>query len=245
MDINKGELMNNYQQKMKQKNTVQRAAQHQTHSIVEDSRPVSPLEDNRTASDSIQRVKSSGNYYLNKTFKYSLDKGKTPEAALYNQHMKDLHDGLGGDRKDLIKYQGFKQGGKTHFAKIPIDKKIKKAKRDITEKVGEINATNVIRKNYKNAKLIHGYEKGVGFDQVWEHNGQLLVVEAKGPGAKLGQTASKGEQMSEEWVESTAKGMKKQHIGKKVQSHLKKKTLKRIVVTSSKAGNAPKAPEVL
>lgn len=225
--------MNEYKQKMQNTSTTQRAAKRQ---------PRAALKDNRHASPIVQRVKSSGNYYLKKQFKYTPDKGKTPGATLYNQHMKALHDGLGSDRADLIKYQGFKAGGKTHFAKVPIDKKIKKAKRDITEKVGEINATHLIRKKYKNAELIHGFEKGVGFDQVWKHNGNVLVVEAKGPGATLGQTASKGEQMSEEWVKATAQGMKKQQVGKKVLTHLQKKKLKRIVVTSTKAGNAPKEP---
>ncbi|MFT5823536.1 MAG: hypothetical protein ACI8ZM_004798, partial [Crocinitomix sp.] len=57
---------------------------------------------------------------------------------------------------------------------------------------------------------------GSGFDQIWQKpNGTFCVVEAKGPGAKLGSSAAKGEQMSTEWVLKTAQGMAKNKDNKK------------------------------
>jgi len=61
--------------------------------------------------------------------------------------------------------------------------------------------------------LHSGFEQGTGFDQVWVRYGpdgeisEIMVVEAKGPGATTQKTRTKGAQMSAEWVARTAAQM--------------------------------------
>ena len=81
----------------------------------------------------------------------------------------------------------------------------------ITETEGEIAATHAILSDerFKGFVLHQGFEPGIGFDQVWvRYDGEgriseILIVEAKGPGATTQETRTKGHQMSEEWVART------------------------------------------
>ncbi|MEW5755365.1 MAG: hypothetical protein AB1810_03600 [Pseudomonadota bacterium] len=94
----------------------------------------------------------------------------------------------------------------------------------VTETAGEIAATRAIRSDprfgvgpsnpeSRPMELLRGFEAGIGFDQVWVRRDasgritEILVVEAKGPGATTAQTKRKGAQMSAEWVARTAADM--------------------------------------
>lgn len=86
----------------------------------------------------------------------------------------------------------------------------KTAKAKMTEAIGEMNATNKILKDRPRWTLKSGFGPGVGIDQIWKSpSGTINIVEAKGPGAKLGVSDRKGEQMSKSWVRQTAQGMGK------------------------------------
>ena len=67
--------------------------------------------------------------------------------------------------------------------------------------------------NYPDAEMVKGFETGPGFDQVWVKRApdgtieEYIIVEAKGPGAKLGTGANKGDQMSKKWFKNTTKSM--------------------------------------
>ncbi|HET8707613.1 MAG TPA: hypothetical protein VFM46_15005, partial [Pseudomonadales bacterium] len=84
----------------------------------------------------------------------------------------------------------------------------------ITETTGEILATRAMMEHaqFRDYAILRGFEPGTGFDQVWVKIGphgeieHILIVEAKGPGAKLGNPA-KGAQMSPEWVVRTVQEM--------------------------------------
>lgn len=182
------------------------------------------LEDNRSSVPALQLVKQSGNAY-------ALSKPKAFKAS-----RKDAK-GLGNHIQSLQEqfYEGKKiQTSITKAKKAPSStaekkrrKKLLAAKRNMTEAIGEMNATNAILKD-TNWKLTFGFAKGVGYDQVWEKpNGTIAVVEAKGPGAKLGVSDAKGKQMSQSWVEGTAKSMAgstdvaKQQIGNSILNAIK------------------------
>uniref|UniRef100_UPI0025E5849B hypothetical protein n=1 Tax=uncultured Thiohalocapsa sp. TaxID=768990 RepID=UPI0025E5849B len=76
-------------------------------------------------------------------------------------------------------------------------------KQQVTEVVGELALTRFMLEREPTPTLIGPFEKGTGFDQVWrDPDGTLLVCEAKGPGAKLGEP-DKGEQMTGQWVLAT------------------------------------------
>src|SRR5690606_28656025 len=85
----------------------------------------------------------------------------------------------------------------------------------LTEVKGEIAAFAIVLKEpaFGAMKMARGFEEGVGFDQLWfKRNAQgdiveILVVEAKGPGAGLANTKNKGAQMSAQWVAATIKDM--------------------------------------
>ncbi len=85
----------------------------------------------------------------------------------------------------------------------------------VTETVGEIAATRAMSSDdrFKGFHLHSGFEQGTGFDQVWVRYGpdgkvsEIMVVEAKGPGATTRKTQTKGAQMSAEWVARTAAQM--------------------------------------
>lgn len=88
-------------------------------------------------------------------------------------------------------------------------------KAKITESIGEEAAANLMQKNYPDYEMVRGFEAGTGYDQVYvkrNPNGEvtdIMIVEAKGPNAKLGKTKNKGPQMSKEWVEKTASEMQR------------------------------------
>lgn len=85
----------------------------------------------------------------------------------------------------------------------------------VTETVGEIAATRAMSSDerFEGFHLHSGFEQGTGFDQVWVRYGpdgeisEIMVVEAKGPGATTQKTRTKGAQMSAEWVARTAAQM--------------------------------------
>lgn len=85
----------------------------------------------------------------------------------------------------------------------------------VTETVGEIAATRAMSsdKRFEGFHLHSGFEQGTGFDQVWVRYGpdgkvsEIMIVEAKGPGATTQQTRTKGAQMSAEWIARTAAQM--------------------------------------
>ncbi|MGH1485268.1 MAG: hypothetical protein ACRBCI_03540 [Cellvibrionaceae bacterium] len=86
-------------------------------------------------------------------------------------------------------------------------------KAKITEAKGERAAADYMSNNHPDADIVRGFEPGTGFDQVWAKRNpdgsvsEYMIVEAKGPGAKLSTNANKGKQMSQEWVENTAEQM--------------------------------------
>jgi len=97
-------------------------------------------------------------------------------------------------------------------------------KSKITEAIGEEATTYKVMKDFPDAELAQGFEVGQGYDQIWEiknEKGEIveyIIVEAKGPGAKLSTGAKKGDQMSKEWILNTAEEMsdKGQELGEKI-----------------------------
>ena len=88
-------------------------------------------------------------------------------------------------------------------------------KAKVTEAKGERAASEYMTKNHPDAEMVRGFETGPGFDQVYVKRAadgsieEYIIVEAKGPGAKLGTKAKKGKQMSKKWVGNTVKSMEK------------------------------------
>lgn len=85
-------------------------------------------------------------------------------------------------------------------------------KAKITEAKGERGAALYMAENLPEHRMVRGFEEGTGFDQVYRGDGgdgveEILIVEAKGPGASLSTGAAKGDQMSREWVENSAREM--------------------------------------
>ena len=80
----------------------------------------------------------------------------------------------------------------------------------ITEAIGEDAAARHMASNFPDHEMISGFAPGTGFDQVYVRRGpnneiqEILIVEAKGPGAELATGAAKGDQMSRTWVNNTA-----------------------------------------
>jgi hypothetical protein len=67
--------------------------------------------------------------------------------------------------------------------------------------------------NHPDLEMARGFASGTGYDQVWVRraNGQIteiVVVEAKGPGATLSTGAAKGDQMTTPWIRETAQEMR-------------------------------------
>lgn len=177
------------------------------------------------------------NYYKDKHYKFKLKK----KNIVLNLHIDNLIDGLDEDRTQLEKFEGLQNKGVTTYRRQPVIKYIKKIKRDITEKIGELNATQYMLTNYPGAEMLMGFSKGTGIDQIYKDGKRMIVVEAKGPGAKLGTSDRKGKQMSMPWILETAKGMRDQILGKKIRKKHGKKRLIRLVIHSTPGGNAPKS----
>ncbi len=88
----------------------------------------------------------------------------------------------------------------------------------VTEAVGEIDAFITVSSDpkYKDFAMEHGFASGTGFDQVWVKRDpnnpsrilEVMIVEAKGPGAGLQDTQNKGFQMSAQWVAKSLTEMK-------------------------------------
>jgi hypothetical protein len=83
---------------------------------------------------------------------------------------------------------------------------------EITEILGEMAATEYMKKHYPGFRLMSGYGKGTGVDQVWSArvNGKTvyIIVEAKGRGAALGVGTQHGDQMSTTWALDAARKVK-------------------------------------
>ncbi len=79
-------------------------------------------------------------------------------------------------------------------------------KAKVTEARGEHEATLLMMQSYGpgagDYALLWGFEAGIGIDQLWYSVSAdaYIIVEAKGPGAKLSKGSKKGDQMSPEWV---------------------------------------------
>lgn len=186
----------------------------------------------------VKRNKRIESYYTRKHYRFALS--DDPKDAIYNKHIDDLVDGLDADRRDYSKFTALEDKGKQYFGRKKIRNLINARKRNITEKVGELNATQYMNKNHSSARLIYGFEKGVGFDQVYKDGSTIYVVEAKGPGAKLGFSDLKGKQMSKSWVMATARGMRNRSVRKRILRAANEDNLIGIVVSSTPKGNTPK-----
>ena len=87
----------------------------------------------------------------------------------------------------------------------------------LTEAKGERAASAYMEKHFSKppppAQMELGFGPGPGIDQIWakrDKDGHVLeyfIVEAKGPGAKLQETKTKGMQMSDRWVKSNINSM--------------------------------------
>ena len=83
----------------------------------------------------------------------------------------------------------------------------------LTEVQGERAATQHMLQNHPDLELARGFASGTGYDQVYVRRNpdgtiaEIVIVEAKGPGAGLSTGAAKGDQMSSEWVANTANEM--------------------------------------
>jgi hypothetical protein len=105
-------------------------------------------------------------------------------------------------------------------------------KAKVTEAVGERSATEYMEKNHPDFVMDQGFKPGSGFDQVYTkydaagNPQEMMIVEAKGPGAELSTDAAKGPQMSQQWVENTVSDMVKSDdpatkaLGQKLQTAL-------------------------
>ena len=88
-------------------------------------------------------------------------------------------------------------------------------KAKVTEAVGERAATEHMAAEYPDYVMDQGFKPGSGFDQVYTKYGadgnpsEIMIVEAKGPGAELFTDAAKGPQMSQKWVENTVNDMQR------------------------------------
>jgi hypothetical protein len=186
----------------------------------------------------IKKRRLEKEYYLNKHFNFSLEDDSDDEV--YNDHIDNLVDGLDADRSELEVYLEKDRKKIKKFRRKDVVKMISAKKRNITEKVGELNASQFMNKNHPSAKLIYGFGKGTGFDQVYQKGDKIIIVEAKGPGAKLGSSARKGAQMSKSWVMMTADGMSNKKVRRKIRKAEKLDKLRGIVITSTAKGNAPR-----
>jgi hypothetical protein len=117
-------------------------------------------------------------------------------------------------------------------------KKARAARAKMTEAIGELNATNKILRERPHWSMLRGFAAGTGFDQIWRSpSGKLSIVEAKGPGARLGFSDRKGAQMSKSWVELTAKSLENDFgIGKSLTKG--KPKARGYVITSTPTGLA-------
>lgn len=98
-----------------------------------------------------------------------------------------------------------------HLDKVTQAAEMARTPQQLTEAHGEFNTALSVYNKYSkdpNYHMLTGFSKGVGIDQIWVNRvkKELIFVEAKGPGAKLGHGRDSiglgAEQMSAAWVSS-------------------------------------------
>jgi hypothetical protein len=163
--------------------------------------------------------------------------------------------GTGEHLKRLKEYQAESEKKLAEAEKAGDKDAAKKAKAQITEAKGEIAATKYMAENYPSYTLEQGWTgPGNGFDQVWRGpNGEIVIVEAKGPGASLATEAQKGPQMSKTWVENTAREMANssdpgaRKLGNEILEAMKNKDgkppVRGVVVEAAESGAPNKLPD--
>lgn len=144
----------------------------------------------------------------NNTVKTTATKIVTNLDPKLDQHLKDVADYKKHYEKRLA----------DSIAKGDTARRQGAFKAKITEAKGELGASMYMQKNLSKppppATMEMGFGPGPGLDQVWakrNDKGEVLeyfVVEAKGPGAKLQKTKTKGTQMSSRWVKNNLESMK-------------------------------------
>lgn len=92
-----------------------------------------------------------------------------------------------------------------HLAALQRQRDAPATPQQLTEAIGELNATKYMQDNFPEYALVVGFGPGVGIDQIWrtkdaDGNSHYILVEAKGPGAGLGQADAYGGQMSYSWI---------------------------------------------
>jgi len=116
--------------------------------------------------------------------------------------------------KDIDAYQKDFEARETAAREVGDNRRAGGYKSKVTEAIGERAATEYMETNYPDFVMNKGFGKpGSGFDQVYTKYNEagnpveIMVVEAKGPGATLATDAAKGPQMSNEWVKNTVPDM--------------------------------------
>lgn len=221
----------------------------QPRGLSEDSSSDSSSQDSSSEESSEDGFPEQKQYYFTRD---PMDEIDYRGNRLFKDHVDKLTEELGNDRqflmgelkdrKDLknIKPKKFTYQDQLDWKQTK--KNIKNTKTTITEKIGEFNATVHMQEEHPNAKLIYGYTKGRGFDQIYKEGNRIFVVEAKGPNGRPLMTAGKGRQGSPEWIHKTAQGLRKnkstrlQNVGKQVQTALKNRNLVMIFVYSDERG---------
>ena len=126
-----------------------------------------------------------------------------PDEEILNKHYDDLDAHEAKYQKRVDAFDAFDGPARQRGAN--------QAK--VTEASGERALADHMVDNEPGTEMVRGFEPGTGYDQVWVRRGpdgnvsEYVIGEGKGPGAELGQTATKGSQMSPEWVEGTAEEM--------------------------------------
>ena len=147
--------------------------------------------------------------------KQTKDKKKIAAAGLIRKDPK-----LEQHYKDVAAYEAaYKKKLENSIANGDSKRRQGAFKAKLTEAKGERAAAMYMEKHFATppppAQMELGFSPGPGVDQIWskrDANGNVLeyfVVEAKGPGAKLQETSTKGMQMSNKWVKSNLNTMKK------------------------------------
>jgi hypothetical protein len=158
----------------------------------------------------------------------------TKKDKVYNKHIKDTQ----GILDKPIRKRGVK------LSKAA--RKKTTTKQQNTEAIGERGTALAFKKKFPSAVMLTGFSPGVGIDQVWQDKTHVYVVEAKGPGAKLGFVDGIGygvKQMSLPWVESRA-AFEEVSIKKAIQDAIKNNKLKRIVGYGYKSGNGARLDDI-
>jgi hypothetical protein len=117
---------------------------------------------------------------------------KRPDRALLQKHLDDIS-----------------VYSQTYEARLKLEPDVSAHKAKITEAKGERAATLLMIEKYVaavgkgNYQILWTFTPGTGIDQLWYAGPPFdtyVIVEAKGPGATLSTTSTKGDQMSKMWV---------------------------------------------